>query len=105
NQDAHPPEKAHRHDTSGRPGDRLCAGCNDGGGSAARRVRPAGPSRLLLLHRNSMDTAGDGHHQMADAAAKAEELGRDQTVTSILPRLASGVVMPDSIVRICATRW
>ncbi len=52
--------------------------------------------------------AGDGHHQMADAAAETEEIRPRpglQTVTSILPRLASGVVMPDSIVRMCATRW
>ena len=44
--------------------------------AAARlaEVRPAGPPRLLLLHRHFVGIAGDGHHKVADAAAQAERL-------------------------------
>ena len=51
---------------------------------------------LLPVQRAFVDLAGDGHHQMDDGGKAARLTAH--TVTSTLPALASGVVMPDSMV-------
>src|SRR5690606_6680888 len=57
-----------------RAGDYLCAGRNHRGGGTTGRIRPAGAFRLLPAQRPALDTAGNGHHQMADPGTEADQV-------------------------------